>query len=149
MSAKIRSKIHWLTYEVFHHLFSIYLSSYFMPKPPSQYVFFLEPHTPGHWPFPSTRLALSQEDAFALDVLWPTMPFFSSPSSKFLSRFETSAVKLSWLTYPGSWSLMPLFCHDITHQLFVCMSALVLRQGDSWKLVLIFWCSRKIGKKCK
>lgn len=91
-------------------------------------------------------LALSKLNAFVLAIFCPTMPFFASPSSKFLSPFETYIVKPSWFTCSDTLSLITLLCHYIKFQLFVCMFAFVLRQGAPWKLVLIFWCLNRIGK---
>lgn len=117
MTAKIRSKILWLTCKVLHHLVPIYFSSHFTPITLSQCVLF---HM-GLFIVSLKMRGISQLDAFALAILCFVMPFFSSPSSKFLSPFEIYTVKLSWLTYTIQTSLTLWSLHGSLTQR-VCLS---------------------------
>lgn len=138
----------WLIYEVLHHLVPIHLSSHFMPTAPFP-ICILTRATLGHSPFPSTTPGTFPSWCLCSTYSLLCNAFLFLSIQQILIPCETYTVKPSWLTYPDSSSLIPLLCHYIMSQLFVCMSAFVLRQGAPWKLVLIFWCLSRIGKKCK
>lgn len=79
----------------------------------------------------------------------PCNAFLSSSSSKVLAPLGDLHCEAFMAHLPDSLSLIPLLCHYILSQSFVCMSACALRQGAPWKLVLIFWCLSGIGKNAK
>lgn len=109
----------------------------------NHYILFLEPH--------QAVCSLSQHNwcvhSFSLAILCPAKPFSSSSIQQIRSPLGDLQSKAVMAHLPETWSLIPLLCHDIQPQVFVCMAAWVLRWVAPWKLVLISRCLSRIRKK--